>query len=168
MDLFPILLTAGLVILAAVMSFVAGAPPLMSEDSERAIAQYGRVLRGFVIGVAVFVISAGFLAATRPNVDRLDAAFFVIFPLVIGVCLTREVLLTRFEFDSDTLVATTAFKKERSVSWSNIEDITYLAWSAQYVLHFKDGVKIRVSEYLNGGDVLLDFARRWNTYNNGI
>jgi len=167
MDLYPILLITGLFVLSAVLSFASGTPPSLSSDGSRVLAQYGRPMRAFGVSLSVFVISAGVLAARHPEVKGLDAVFFIVFPSLLGIYLSLEELRTRFEYDDDSLSATTPFKKRESIPWTDVIDIEYSSWGSNYILTLKDGTKIRVSEHLNGSEALMDFARRWKTYNSG-
>ena len=165
MDLFPILLTAALVILAAVFAFSSGTPPAVSDDGNRLVVEFGRPIRAFGGGLSVFVISAGILAARHPEVKQFDAAFFVVLSLVLGIYVGFTVLRTRFEYDSDNLIFTPAFSRPKSISWSDVVDITISSWGGGYVLTLRNGKKIGVAEQMNGSEALMDFARRWKNHN---
>jgi len=166
MDLQFVLLWAGLVAVSVVFSLAAGEPPLVSDDGKRTVAIYGRLIRRFSVAVTILVLAASIYAAQKPNVEQFDAVFFVVFAFVIGAYLLCEVFRTRFEYDNDTVLATSALRKERAIPWKNVIDISYSHWTSQYVLHLRDGEKLRVSEYLTGGDALMGFARKWKNFNN--
>jgi len=165
MDSQFVLLWVGLVAVSVVFSLAAGEPPLVSDDGKRTIAIYGRLIRRFSIAVSVLVLAASIYAARNPNVEQFDAVFFVVFAFVIGAYLLCEVFRTRFEYDNETVLATTALGKERGIAWENVIDISYSHWTSQYVWQLRDGRKVRVSEYLTGSDALMDFARKWEAFN---
>lgn len=166
MDSQFVLLWVGFVAASAVFSLAAGEPPLVSDDGKRTVAIYGRLIRRFAVVVTIVVLAASIYAARTPNVEQFDAVFFVVFALVIGTYLICEVFRTRFEYDNDTVLATSALRKERAIPWEDVTDISYSHWTSQYVLHLRGGKKLRVSEYLTGGDALMDFARKWKRFNN--
>ena len=166
MDPQFVLLWVGLVVVSVVFSFAAGEPPSVSEDGKRSVAVYGRLVRRFSVAVTIFVLAASIYAGQKQNVEQFDAVFFVVFAVVIGAYLLCEVFRTRFEYDNDTVLATSALSKERAIPWEDVIDVSYSSWTSQYLLHLRSGKKLRVSEYLAGGDALINFARKWKNFNN--
>lgn len=51
-------------------------------------------------------------------------------------------LRTRFEYDNEIVLATSALRKERANSWEDVIDISYSHWASQYVLHLRDDNKV--------------------------
>jgi len=168
MDSQFVLLWVGLVAVSIVFSLAAGEPPLVSDDGKRAVAIYGRLIRRFSVAVTILVLGASIYAAQEPNVEQFDAVFFIVFAFAIGAYLLCEVFRTRFEYDNDTVLATSALRKEQAIPWEDVTDISYSHWTSQYVLHLRGGKKLRVSEYLTGGDALMDFARKWKNFNSEV
>lgn len=149
-----------------VFSLAAGEPPVVSDDGKRSIVVYGRLVRRFSVAASILVLGGSLHAARQPNVEPIDAIFFVVFGTVIGAYILGEVFRTRFEYDNETVLATSALRKQRVIPWDDVTDISYSHWMSQYVLHLRDGKKLRISEYLEGVDALTDFARKWKNFNN--
>jgi hypothetical protein len=163
----PIVIGAivGPLTVAILYAIASGEPPSVSADGKRTIAAYGRVVKGTI----AVVVAALLLTAVREYFDRSDDRgvlyLFIVMAATCGPYLLCEGFRTRFEYDDDNLLVTTAFRAPRTFSWTEIVDISYSHWRSTYLLMMRDGTKIAASEYLSGSDALMDFARRWKAHN---
>ena len=165
MDPIAIGATVGALSVAILYAIASGEPPTLSADGKHTIAAYGRVVKGLV-AVATAVL---LLITIREYFDRSEdraVLFLLIFMTIVGgAYLLCEGFRTRFEYDNDKLQVTTAFRKPRTFSWTEVVDISYSHWRSTYLLMMRDGTRLAASEYLSGSDALMDFARRWKSHN---
>ena len=165
MDSFAILLAVGLLGAYFIFDYSSGNPPSVSDDGKRTIVRYGRGARWVIVVVAAIPLVITVAEYFDRSEDRGVLYVFLLMAIILGPYLLCEGFRTRFEYDNDQLRATTAFKNQRSFAWTEIADISYSSWTSTYVLKMRNGSKLAISEYLSGSEVLMDFARRWKSYN---
>lgn len=165
MDPFIIIFTVGMVGLSAIFSYSSADPPSFSSDGKLTIVTHGRLVK-WLFGLTVVVL---LLITIREWISRSEDPgvlyLLILFTTLAGPYFLCEAFRTKFEYDNDQFRVTTAFRKTRIYSWAEIVDINYSHWRSTYVLIMSDGTKIPASEYLSGIDALMDFARRWKSYN---
>ncbi len=165
MDPFIIIFTVGLVGIYAVFSYSSANPPSFSSDGKLTIVAHGRVVKWLVAFAVTVLVLITIRESTSRSEDSGVLYLFVLFTMLAGPYLLCEGFRTKFEYDNDQLRVTTAFRKPRIYTWTDIVDISYSHWRSTYVLLMNDGSKLPASEYLSGIDALMGFARRWKSYN---
>jgi len=154
-----------MVVLYAVFSYSSTDPPSFSRDGKLTIVRHGRVLKWLAALTVVVLLLITFREWTSRSEDPGVLYLFILFTTLTGPYLLCEGFRTKFEYDNDQFRVTTAFRKPRTYSWAEIVDISHSHWRSTYVLIMRDGTKIPASEYLSGIDAMMDFARRWKSYN---
>ncbi len=76
-------------------------------------------------------------------------ALFAGFGLGSAYCFA-EAALVRGRFNEQGIEFSTPWTGEKSEKWSNLTSVEFNVWCSWYVLTFKSGSKIRLSQYLGG------------------
>jgi hypothetical protein len=76
----------------------------------------------------------------------------------IAVLCTASAYVTRGKFDSEGIELRTLLTGYRKGQWSELESVTYNR-NGWHLLKFRDGSKIRISDWLGGSIAALEMAR---------
>jgi hypothetical protein len=150
----------------AIIGFaISGSRPRVSRETENVIAEYGVLLRVVSIGVTTILASLTILVSFQQP-DALDViVFLAVFTFLIGGYLVLDTHRTRIEFGKEKFLVRPALQHERTYLWADVSCLEYSSSWMWYVITTNDGRKFRVHDWLTGGDVFVDFARRWSKFN---
>jgi hypothetical protein len=116
----------------------------------------------FLVGILLFYIG---LIKNVVNPNRSD---FIAFLALLALFLFGEgymfleSILTKGSFNNDSLSYQSLFKREREYKFSTIKSITYNPNLTWYIIEYKDGKKLRLSEYLTGLNRLWKVLKKHN------
>lgn len=166
MSPFIVALFVSLLSVAIIGFVVTGSKARVTNDSDAAIAEYGAPLRILSIFVVVLLASLAVLVSVRSPGSADVVIFLVLMAIFVGGYLVLDTYRTRIEFDKESFSVRPALQRERRYSWSEVSDLEYSGTWMWYVVTTDDGKRFRVHNWLSGGELFVDFVRRWSRYNN--
>jgi hypothetical protein len=130
------------------------------QSGSRSVLEYGPMIRG--LGVVLLIVG-GFLlfAASRASADQRQLAWIVSGALAgAAVYFFIEVFFVRIEFDDTWIYATSPWRADRAIPWSDITECRYSHINRWHVIRTRDNGTLRLSVYLSGVDTFLERVAR--------
>ncbi len=117
--------------------------------------EYGAVMKGFSLLVAALPIV---LVVVWFNVEQKDKLPVLVMIAIFGslsVPLVIELFFVRVGFNDVGLVCKSGWRRNRAISWADIEGIEFSQSMQWWVLTTKESGVVRLQIYLSGLDELL-------------
>jgi len=78
---------------------------------------------------------------------------------VLGPYMVIETFLVKGQYDQESIYLFSPWHRKVPEKWIDLVSIKYCDWNGMYVLRFKSGTVLRVSQFLGGHSHIIDFLR---------
>jgi hypothetical protein len=139
------------------LSIYQGKRDTARQTGELSFSPFLYTLGGSCAVFAVFPVAMTLFANDRGQYV-VKGILVVGFGIVAALCFASA-FVTRGKFDDQGIEFRTLFRRRRCGSWNDLLSVKYNQGCGWHVLTFRDGFKIRLSDWLGGSVAALDMAR---------
>lgn len=149
--------TAGAIVAVAVTVLLLKTVRAEAEPADgEIILQYGKSLRWLVSFFWVCCVGGFIVVLLAPPSTRVVAAIVVSIFFFANLSLHLELHYVQIKYDSSGITTVSPWRSSRRIPWSDVKIASYSAVARWYVIDTVSFGRIRLHDYLNGVQSLLD------------